>query len=396
VLLRQTGRVAVRKIGVEEELQLVDTETGEPRPVSGQAMAADSRTNDADPSGAAASGDGEGGEGGEGELQQELFLQQLEANTPPCRLLDDLESAIREGRARVARAAEDVGAEAIAVPTPVLGGDVHRVTPKPRYQRIAHEFGTLSTDAGVAGMHVHIDVSDDDEAVGVLDRMRPWLPVLLAVSANSPFWMGEDTGYASWRAQVWSRWPTAGQFEPYGDAAGYRAATQALIDSGAALDEGMLYLDARLAARLPTIEIRVADVCTDLGHVCLVAALARALVETAAREDAAGVPLPGWRTDLLRAAHWKASRDGLSHDLVHPVDQRPVPARQAVEALIGHAGPALEDAGDLKRVENLFEQLMAGGSGAARQRAVVEAGGDLRDVVRDLAERTRASFVAPT
>jgi glutamate---cysteine ligase / carboxylate-amine ligase len=376
--------VSVRKIGVEEELQLVDPETGEPRPVSGQAMAAD----DDDRAGG-------GDEERDGDIQQELFLQQLEAATPPCHELTELERALRAGRRRVVHAAEQAGADAIAVPTPVLAGDIAHVTPKPRYQRIVHEFGTISSEAGVAGMHVHIDVHDDDEAIAVLDRIRPWLPVVLAISANSPYWLGNDTGYASWRAQVWSRWPTAGQFEPYVDAAGYRAATQAVMGSGAAIDRGMLYLDARPAAELPTLEVRIADVCTEVEDVCLVAGVVRALVETAARAAADGEPVPPWRTDLLRAAQWKASRDGLSHSLVHPVHQRPVPAREAVEALIAHAQEALTDAGDLTRVNDAFEQLLARGSGAARQRAVAEAGGDLRAVVRDLTERTRASCDEP-
>jgi carboxylate-amine ligase len=208
--------------------------------------------------------------------------------------------------------------------------------------------------------------------------------------------LGTDTGYASWRAQVWSRWPTAGQFEPYGDAAGYQEATQAVMDSGAAIDRGMLYLDARPAAKLPTLEVRVADVCTEVEDVCLVAGVVRALVETAARRYTADERVPPWRTDLLRAAHWKASRDGLSHNLVHPVEQRPVPARKAVEALIAHTEEALTEAGDLTRVGDAFEQLLARGSGAARQRAVAAAGGDLLAVVRDLAERTRASVAPPS
>jgi carboxylate-amine ligase len=393
--------VPVRKIGVEEELQLVDPETGEPRPVSGQAMAADSRADDGD--GARGRDRGRDDEHDRGrqeerdaDIQQELFLQQLEAATPPCHELPELERALRAGRRRLIRAAEQAGADAIAVPTPVLAGDIRHVTPKPRYERIVHEFGTISSEAGVAGMHVHIDVHDDDEAIGVLDRIRPWLPVVLAISANSPYWLGTDTGYASWRAQVWSRWPTAGQFEPYGDAAGYQEATQAVMDSGAAIDRGMLYLDARPAAKLPTLEVRVADVCTEVEDVCLVAGVVRALVETAARRYTADERVPPWRTDLLRAAHWKASRDGLSHNLVHPVEQRPVPARKAVEALIAHTEEALTEAGDLTRVGDAFEQLLARGSGAARQRAVAAAGGDLLAVVRDLAERTRASVAPPS
>jgi carboxylate-amine ligase len=363
-------------MGVEEELLLVDPATGEPQPVSGQAMAADDTTS-----------------GRDGEIEQELFLEQLETNTEPNLRLDDIDRSVRHGRWRADKAAAEVGAAIAAVPTPVLPVRVEHVTPKARYERIAREFGRLSSGAMVAGMHVHVGVSDAEEAVGVIDRIRPWLPVLLALSANSPYWLGVDTEYASWRTQVWRRWPAAGQSEPYGDLAGYRRATDALIASGAALDRGMLYLDARLSEHLPTVEIRVSDVCTEVEDVCLVAALTRALADTAAREWAAGAEPPVWRTDLLRAAHWKASWSGLAHDLVDPVSQRPVPARDAVEAAIRYGRDSLDEAGDTHIVQELFERLVARGAGAARQRAVAAAhDGDLVAVVLDLVERTRAAW----
>ncbi len=108
-------------------------------------------------------------------------------------------------------------------------------------------------------MHVHVDVADDGEGVKVIDGLRPWLPVLRAMSVNSPYWRGTDTGYASWRSQVWARWPTAGPSDLFQDPEGYRAATEALVRSGAALDLGMLYFDARLSQSYPTVEIRVFD-----------------------------------------------------------------------------------------------------------------------------------------
>src|SRR5215218_5147311 len=103
-------------------------------------------------------------------------------------------------------------------------------------------------------MHVYVDIDDDEEHLCVMDAMRPWLPLLTALSANSPYAFGKDTGYASWRQQVWTRWPTAGTAEPYGSAEEYHRVSRRLIDMGAALDAGMLYFDARLAARYPTVE----------------------------------------------------------------------------------------------------------------------------------------------
>jgi carboxylate-amine ligase len=251
-----------------------------------------------------------------------------------------------------------------------------------------HEFGEIGRQGAVCGMHVHVAVESEEEGVAVLDRIRPWLPVLLAISANSPYWHSRDTGYASWRSQVWKRWPAAGPSEPYGDVAGYRAAAAALMEVGAAFDPGMLYFDARLAEAYPTIEIRVADVCTDIDDVVLIAALCRGLVNAAAQDWRDGVPVPEWRTDLLRAAHWRAARDGLTHHLLDPSDRRTKPVRDVMDALIGHIGTWLEATADVALVHRAVERVLAGGAGATRQRAVHESRGSLEAVVADLIDRT--------
>jgi carboxylate-amine ligase len=211
---------------------------------------------------------------------------------------------------------------------------------------------------------------------------------LLALSANSPFWHGRDTGHASWRSQVWGRWPSAGAAQPFGDVATYRSVAEQMIGWGASIDPAMLYFDIRLAERYPTVEIRVADVTTDLEDVTLVAVLARALVETVASVEQP----PAWRADLLRVAGWRAARFGLAGRLVHPQDATLVPAREVFDATVRHVRPALEQAGDLDLVTGSFERLVARGTGAARQRAVHESTGDLVRVVADLARRTEESW----
>jgi glutamate---cysteine ligase / carboxylate-amine ligase len=365
-----------RTLGVEEELMLVDPDTGRLRSVSHLAVHA---------SEAQATVEAEA----EAEVEHELFLQQIETSTKPCLEAEDLAAGVRQGRRAVGEAAAAAGARAVAVPTPVLLEEAdERFTPKPRYQRIHAEYGELARQALVCAMHVHVEVADDDEAVHVVDRVRPWLPVLVALSANSPYWQGRDTGHASWRSQVWSRWPTAGAAQPFGDVATYRRAAEAMVDWGGALDPGMLYFDVRLSEKYPTVEIRVADVTTDVEDAVLVALLARALVTTAAADP----DLPGWRADLLQVAGWRAARFGMAGSLVHPVEAVLVPAREAFGALVAHVRPALEEAGDLQRVTESFERLAARGTGAARQRSVFEATRDLGAVVADLARRTEESW----
>jgi carboxylate-amine ligase len=359
--------MAVRTVGVEEELMLVDPETGRLAAASHEAVRANDRP---------------------AEVEEELFLQQIETSTPPCRTAEELLAAIRAGRRAVGEAAAAVGARAAAVAAPVLSGSDEDFTPKPRYRRIQAEYGEQARQGLVCAMHVHVGVTDDAEAVTVVDRVRPWLPLLLALSVNSPFWQGRDTGHASWRSQVWGRWPTAGSAEPYGDVATYRSVSERLVHWGSALDPGMLYYDVRLAQRFPTVEVRVADVCTEAEDSLLVALMSRALVHTAAADPAA----PTWRADLLRSAAWRAGRFGLADALVHPVEARLAPPRAVFEAAVGYARDALEAAGDLEPVTEMFERLVARGTGATRQRSVLEATGDLARVVADVTRRTEESW----
>ena len=185
---------------------------------------------------------------------------------------------------------------------------------------------------------------------------------------------------------MWTRWPTAGTAEPFGSAAEYRRVSESLIRLGAALDDGMLYYDARLSASYPTVEIRVADACTDVDHALVVAALARALVETLA--DGASSDLQP-RSDLLRAAWWRAARYGLSGDLVHPQTWELVPARRGAEGAwsSGWRTP-WPQAGDTDRVNDGLARLASAGTGARQQRQAFERTGDLHGVVADLVERT--------
>ena len=367
--------MTARRVGIEEELLLVDPHSGELAAVSDRALRA---TPDVDGV----------------ELEQELFLQQIETGTAAHLDLAELEADVRRARQVAGAAADAAGAAAVAVAAPVLVPQQPDVTPKTRCLTMMDHFGAVARDQVVCGMHVHVDVDSEDEAIGAFDRMRRWLPVLLALSTNSPFWQGQDTGYASWRTQVWARWPTAGPTEPFGDAEGYRRATQALEATGAALDAGMFYFDARPSRRYPTLELRSADVCTDVGDALLLAALARALVTTTAQAWAAGEPVPDVRADLLRAATWRASRFGTADALVHPLGSgQLVAARDVVNALVEYVEPALTAAGDRPQAEQLLDTVFARGTGADTQRVVASAaGGDLGAVTADLLRRTRESF----
>jgi carboxylate-amine ligase len=374
--------MAIRTFGLEEELHLVDPGTGETTARSPQVLKAFGERGVPGPASAPRPASDE--------LEGELFRHQLETRTDPALTADDALAQLEAARRTAARAARSVDAAVVAAGTLPLAARPARVSPQDRYRDIVDRFGAIARVAGTCGMHVHVGIDSDEEGVAVLDRLRPWLPVLLAISANSPYADGEDSGYASWRAQVWSRWPTAGPQEPFGSPQRYREVATALQEYGAARDTGMLYFDARLSVDHPTVEVRVADVCTDPADALLVALLTRGLVETVAERWRAGEPVPEHRTDLLRAAHWRASRSGLADRLVHPVAGALRPAREVLDALVELVRPVLEEAGDLERVTDGVARVLAAG-GASRQRASFERSGDLAAVVRDLVTRTEGN-----
>jgi carboxylate-amine ligase len=253
---------------------------------------------------------------------------------------------------------------------------------------MARRFGLTAQEELTCGCHVHVGVESDEEGVAVLDRIRPWLPALLAMTANSPFWQGEDSGYASYRSQVWARWPSAGANELFGSARAYHDTVRAMISSGTVVDSGMIYFNARLSERYPTVEVRVADVCLRVSDAVLLAALTRSLVETAAGEWAAGVEPSAVRVEMLRLAGWRAGRSGLETELLDPVTMRPAPAGDVIGRLLDHVRPALEDLGDHDEVREMCDELLARGPGAREQRSSHKRGGSLEAVVEDAVRHT--------
>jgi glutamate---cysteine ligase / carboxylate-amine ligase len=373
-----------RSVGVEEELLLVDPETGQPRAVAGTVLeAAKQASNGQGQDHGTGAGAGDAAE----ELELELQLQQLETNTRPCRTLDEIGGEVRRCRASAAEAAALAGAQVAALATSPLPV-TPEVTGKSRYQKMADAFGLTAQEQLVCGCHIHVEISSEDEGIAVLDRMGPWLAVLLALSANSPFWQGQDSSYASFRYQAWGRWPSSGPPGAFGSAEAYRQTVQRMVRTGTVLDAGMVYFDARLSEHYPTIEIRVADVCLDPDDTVLIGALARALVETGARQWRQGEPARQTRAELLRLAAWRASRSGLDGTLVHPLTGRPEQAATVVNLLVEHVRDALIETGDTTTVAALLAAVMDRGNGAAFQRDTYRRSGHLPAVVSSAAAAT--------
>jgi carboxylate-amine ligase len=366
-----------RTVGVEEEFLLVhvDDATGRSELAAAGELVVELAGQRADPADDEVAG---------AAFEHEFKREQAELGTRPCEHLDDLHDELRSRRSLLAGAARDRGARLLATGTSPLPG---RATPTDdqRYDRMNAAFAEVARQQLSCGMHVHVAVESRAEGVAVLDRIRPWLSVLIALSANSPFSAGHDTGYASYRTVLWGQWPTATVTEAFGDEAGYERVIAQLIDSRAALDNGMVYFEARLSASYPTVEIRVADVCLAVDDAVIVAGLARGLVESAAARAARGEPVVDVRTELLRAATWTASRHGLTGTLVDPVDGAPTPAWDRVSAMLDWIGDALP-ASDRSRLDDGLAAIRRRGTGAERQRQAYALEGRIEDVINTVTE----------
>jgi carboxylate-amine ligase len=374
----------MRTFGVEEELLIVDPETGMPLaladvmlpslvpPAPGRVVAAQGPVHD------------------DAGFSFELKLEQIETQTPPCLDYSELLRQLRQGRTLADQAARAHGARVAALATSPRGTATH-TTPSPRYVTMQERFGLTVRNQLTCGFHVHTFVESAEEGVAVMDRMRDKLAVLIALSANSPYWNGAETGFESYRTQAWNRWPGSGPTMIFGSLPVYRRVVTRLVESGVLLDEGMIYFDARLCRHHPTVEVRVADVCLRAEDAGLIAVLARALVESAGREWADGVEPAPVPTVLLRMAAWQASNCGLRGQLLDFGTFLPTPAAQVVQALVDYLAPVLAEQGELELVREGIARILTEGTGSQLQRRPFKQGGLVAVVERAVEVTSRGS-----
>lgn len=358
-------------IGVEEEFLLADPATGEPVALN-EAVAREAADRGV-------------------KLQLELTTCQVETTSEVVGSTRDLGEQLLRLRRLSADAAQAAGAQLLAVGLPPTVPQDFPITDTPRYREIGDKFGMIAHEQGICGCHVHVAVPSREAAVRVSNRLRPWLPSLLALSANSAIYRNSDTGYASWRSVLWARWPSAGPPPHFDSVDEYDAVVQMLQQAGAMLDDGMVYWDVRPSKNFPTIEVRVADVPATADETVLLAALTRAAVMTALEDERRGEPTPPLSAHALKAAYWKSARDGLDGDAVDLMESHQrVPARELLDRLVEHVRPALEAVGDYDLVSDGLRRVTEDGNGAMRQRRAWQRRGDVRDVVAEAAEATLA------
>lgn len=327
--------------------------------------------------------------------QCEFYATQVEGCTPPVRTAGELRDELVAVRTVLASAAAREDCLLIASGSPVLpSAHPLPINDGPRYRRMAARVGPAITDrigGELCGCHVHVGDVSRPEALDVSRRLRPWLPVVQALSVNSPFCEGLDSGAASARASRYACWPTVGP-APCLDEAGYERHVGELVRTGAVLDRRSIYWYARPSEHLPTLEVRVADVNADVDVTVLLAILVRGLVRALLDEEQPG---PRVQEPRLREAHRRAAHGGVRGDGLDVASGSAVPMRVLVAEVLDRAAPGLAAHGDLGPARQLASRILADGTGADTQRAVFARRNSLSDVADALAATTADCSARP-
>ena len=357
-------------LGVEEELMIVDAETLD-LTNSIEGLLADLREVTT-----------------VGEVKPELMESVCEIATTPCRDTREVGAQLRTLRRTVQQVASARGLRVGSAGThPFALWEDQRIVSRPRYRDLIAGLQFVARQEIIFGIHVHVGLDDPDKAIHVTNGMRVHLPLLLALSANSPFWRGDQTGLDSTRTPIFRAFPRVGIPPRYDDFEDWSARIDFMTGSRVIRDYTYLWYDVRPHPNFGTVEVRVMDSQTRVEHTIALAGLIQAMVKELAEHYEAGNDLSRYPYEMLDENKWLAARHGLSGSLVDLPDIGRVPVPELARRLLDRLAPHAEELGsteDLERVEDILEN----GNGASRQAVVYEANHDLREVVAEIVAAT--------
>ena len=342
--------------GIEEEYLLLDARTGKPRNCAANLVRAAGHLQK--------------------HTEREFLSSQIETATPKCESASQAQSYLEKYRAVLAAKADSLGVVLAGTGLPPSGGDIDSsVTPRARYRALYAATRNVAAHHYATGCHVHVEVPSRDLGVAVLGWLSRWAPLLAALSANSPLWMDRLTGFASWRHISGLQWPGTGYPPAVRNGAEYHEVVGNLISTGVLLDTGMVSWVARLSARFPTVEIRLADSQLTAADAVDFALLLRALVDRALSDTLAGEPITSGQPTLVDGAIWAAARDGMSAEIIDPVTAQRRNPTSLVEQLFDLVEPQLSRSGDRGRVGEYLMRRLDAGSPAKLQEQAYASGG---------------------
>ena len=355
-------------LGVEEELMILDPET------CNLSNAVESLLEDSP----------------DGEIKPELMESVLEIATHPCRDARQASDQLRALRRQVAEAAERRGLCIGSAGThPFAMWEDQRISKAERYRELVSALRFVARQEIIFGLHVHVGIDDADKAIHVSNGMRVHIPVLLALSANSPFWRAQATGLSSTRMPIFRAFPRTGMPPTYDDWADYENRIGFMVESGAIKDYTYLWYDVRPHPNFGTVEVRTMDAQTRVEHTLALAALIQAMVKELAEHFEQGGRLARYPHEMLEENRWLAARHGLEGQLVDLPHKRLVATKELARRLFDRLRPHAQDLSAEREFDGL-EDIIERGDGASRQQIVYEANHDFNEVVREIVAATNA------
>jgi glutamate---cysteine ligase / carboxylate-amine ligase len=325
-----------------------------------------------------------------GEIKPELMESVLEISTDPCANVPEAGDQLCALRRQVcATAISKEMAIGSAGTHPFAMWEDQRIVARPRYRDLISALRFVARQELIFGMHVHVGVDNPDKAIHVANGMRIHLPVLLGLSANSPFWRATATGLASTRTPIFRAFPRVGIPPTYADWDDYARQIEFMIRAGVIQDYTYLWHDVRPHPQFGTVEIRVMDSQTHIEHAVGLTALVQAMVKELAEHFDEGKQLSEYPWEMLDENKWLAARHGLEGEIVDLPSSDRVATRTLAQRILDRMREHCQDLGSEAELEAV-EDLLTRGNGASRQVVVYEANHDLHEVVAEIVEATKA------
>ena len=314
----------------------------------------------------------------DGSVQSEMLACQIEHATSVCEDRDQALHELRSFRTDLARQVERAGMLAAGLGTaPMIPQRAPQLADGARYRKIDSIFSGLTSEHYICGLHIHVSIPDREAGVKALNFLRPWLPTLSALGANSPYWRGKDSKFSSWRNIQYRKWSVQGIPPHFVNAQDYDTRIDRIMDTESVLDLGHISWGARLSEKYSTIELRVADAQMRAQDSVLLAVLARALVDTAMETTSVS---DRYFPEILDLAAWQAAKHGCEGNQIDPLTGRARSIHAQIVQLLQLVQPALQASGDQDFVVHSVRKLLAFGNGAIRQRQAYSRGA-LSDVL---------------
>jgi len=361
-------------IGIEEEFQIVDPQTRELKSHIQELLEEGRRLFTE-------------------RVKPELHQSVVEIGTGICKTVEEARKDVTELRSAIVSLAKRSGLRVAAAGThPFSHWADQSITEHPRYRAIVDELQTVALGNLIFGLHVHVGIEDRELAIQIMNEARYFLPHLLALSANSPFWLSRNTGLKSYRTRVFQQFPRTGLPEAFESYSAFEEYVALLVKTNCVTDGKMIWWDVRPHPYFPTIEFRICDVPMRVQETITLAALIQAICAKLYKLRVQNLGFRVYRRALVTENLWRAARWGIDGKLVDFGKEIEVPMRELALELLGFVDDVLDELGSRHEVEDGVRWILANGTGADRQLKAFESSGDLKKVVDFICDETASGL----